>query len=85
MTTLNLIYIIIIGISLILTTMRMLKGPDTSNRAMALDVITTVSVALFVFFALVFERVIYIDVALVYAILSFIGILVIARFLEKGV
>jgi multicomponent Na+:H+ antiporter subunit F len=85
MTILNIIYIIVVGISLILTAVRMLKGPDTSNRALALDVITTVSVALLVFFALVFERVIYIDVALVYAVLSFIGILVIARFLEKGV
>jgi multicomponent Na+:H+ antiporter subunit F len=52
---------------------------------MALDVMTTVSVALFVFFALVFERRIYVDVSLVYAVLSFIGILVIARFLERGV
>jgi len=85
MTTFNLIYIMVVGISLILTAIRMIKGPDTANRAMALDVITTVSVALFVVFALVFERAIYIDAALVYAVLSFIGILVIARFLEKGV
>ncbi|MGB9694524.1 MAG: monovalent cation/H+ antiporter complex subunit F [Caldisericaceae bacterium] len=85
MTSLNLIYVLVVAISLVLTTLRMLKGPDTSNRAMALDVMTTASVALFIFFAFVFDRGIYIDVALVYAVLSFIGILVIARFLEKGV
>lgn len=84
-TLLNSIYLVVVGISLILTTIRMIKGPDTANKAMALDVMTTVSVAIFVFFALVFERAIYIDVALVYAVLSFIGILVVARFLEKGV
>jgi multicomponent Na+:H+ antiporter subunit F len=85
MTTVNLIYISVVAISLILTTIRIIKGPDTPNRAMALDVMTTISVALLVVLALVFEREIYIDVALVYAVLSFIGILVIARFLEKGV
>lgn len=85
MMTLNLIYVIVVSVSLALTTIRLIKGPDTSNRAMALDVMTTASVALFVFFALFFGRRIYVDVGLVYAVLSFIGVLVIARFLERGV
>jgi multicomponent Na+:H+ antiporter subunit F len=29
-------------------------------------------------------RAIYLDVALVYALLSFLGVIVVARFLEKG-
>jgi multicomponent Na+:H+ antiporter subunit F len=85
MMTLNLIYVIVVCVSLALTTMRLIKGPDTSNRAMALDVMTTASVALLVFFALFFGRRIYVDVGLVYAVLSFIGVLVIARFLERGI
>ncbi len=85
MMTLNLIYVIVVSVSLALTTIRLIKGPDTSNRAMALDVMTTASVALLVFFALFFGRRIYVDVGLVYAVLSFIGVLVIARFLERGV
>jgi multicomponent Na+:H+ antiporter subunit F len=85
MMTLNLIYVIVVCVSLALTTMRLIKGPDTSNRAMALDTMTTASVALLVFFALFFGRRIYVDVGLVYAVLSFIGVLVIARFLERGI
>lgn len=85
MMTLNLIYVIVVSVSLALTAVRLIKGPDTSNRAMALDVMTTASVAVLVFFALFFGRRIYVDVGLIYAVLSFIGVLVIARFLERGV
>ncbi|MGB9666441.1 MAG: monovalent cation/H+ antiporter complex subunit F [Candidatus Cryosericum sp.] len=85
MMTLNLIYVAVVALSMALTTIRMIKGPDTSNRAMALDVLTTVSVSVLVFFALFFDRRIYVDVGLVYAVLSFIGVLVIARFLERGI
>ena len=30
------------------------------------------------------DRVIYLDIAMVYGILSFLGVLVVARYLEKG-
>jgi multicomponent Na+:H+ antiporter subunit F len=44
--------------------------------------LTTIFVAAFVLLAFVFNRFIYIDVALVYGVLGFIGVLVIARYLE---
>ncbi len=84
MSVLGWIYVGVAGVALLLSVVRMIKGPDVTNRTVALDVFTTVSVALFVFFAMVFDRYIYIDVALVYAILSFIGVLVVARFIERG-
>lgn len=80
-----LIYLLIICVSLLLTLIRIIIGQDAPNRAVALDVMTTVFTALFVVFGFVFKRRIYLDVALVYAIISFVGVLVVAKFLERGI
>ncbi len=84
MSTLNLIYLIIVSVAIVLAIVRMVIGPDVTNRVVGLDVLTTITIALFVFFAMIFGRYIYIDVALVYGLLAFIGVLVIARFIERG-
>ncbi len=84
MSILNWIYIAVVLAGMILAVVRMVAGPDITNRVIGLDVLTTITIALFVFFAMIFNRYIYIDVALVYGLLAFIGVLVIARFIERG-
>jgi multicomponent Na+:H+ antiporter subunit F len=74
----------LIGLSFILVLYRFLAGPGEIDRVVALDVFTVSSTALIVIMAHNFGRYIYIDFALVYAILSFIGVMVIAKYLEKG-
>lgn len=69
-------------LGLIITAIRFVKGPTAGDRTVALDTLTTISVAGLVLLAYVFERFIYVDVALVYAVLGFIGVIVIARYLE---
>jgi len=75
---------IIIGISFILIIVRFLLGPTVADRVVALDVLTVSSIGLIVILARHFQRYIYIDVAIVYGVLSFIGVIVIAKFLEKS-
>ena len=84
MSILNWIYIVVVSVGVIFSVVRMIIGPDVTNRVIGLDVLTTITIALFVFFAMIFNRYIYIDVALVYGLLAFIGVLVIARFIERG-
>jgi multicomponent Na+:H+ antiporter subunit F len=79
------IYFIVIGVGVILCLIRMLKGPTASDRAVALDTAVTVTIALLVFVAFVLKRRIYLDVSLVYAVLTFIGTVAIARYLEGGI
>jgi len=81
----ELVYIIIISIAIVLCIIRMVKGPTAADRAIAVDTATTVVVALLVLLGFVFDRYIYMDVALVYSIVSFIGLIAIARYLEKGI
>jgi multicomponent Na+:H+ antiporter subunit F len=59
-------------------------GPTAADRAVALDTINTLVVALMVLLGAAFELMIIMDVALVYALLSFVGTLYIARYLEEG-
>ncbi len=61
---------------------RFVKGPTAADRTVALDTLTTISVAGMVLSAYLFQRFIYLDVALVYGVLGFIGVIVIARYLE---
>ncbi|MCD6415282.1 MAG: cation:proton antiporter [Planctomycetes bacterium] len=63
----------------------MLLGPSGADRAVAVDTAATVTTALLVLLGFVFERYVYLDVALVYAVLTFVGSVVIARYLEGGI
>jgi len=81
----EIIFLTVIAAGIILCLLRMLKGPTAPDRAVAVDTIATITTALLVLLAFIFERYIYLDVALVYAVLTFIGSVAIARFLEKGI
>ena len=82
-TILNLA-VIIIMIAIGLGIYRLVKGPTVVDRVIALDLLTLITIALIVMIALVTSRFIYVDVALVYGLLSFLSVLAVARYLEKG-
>ena len=79
------IFLTIIGTAIFLCLLRMIKGPTAPDRAVALDTLSTVTAALLVLLGYVFKRYIYLDVSLVYAVLTFVGSVAIARFLERGI
>ena len=54
-------------------------GPDTPNRVVAVDTINTYVVSLMIILSAVFDRAIYVDIAIVYALLSYLATLLIAR------
>ncbi len=70
--------------SILIAFLRMLKGPTSADRTMALDVMTIVGISVIALIALVSGRIIYLDVAMVYALLSFLGVVAVARYLERG-
>ncbi|MBN1467074.1 cation:proton antiporter [candidate division KSB1 bacterium] len=80
-----LLYVAVICLGLFLSFIRMLKGPTAADRAVAVDTMTTTAVALLVLLAFLFKRMVYLDVSLVYSLLAFVGLVAIARFLERGI
>ncbi len=69
---------------MLLSLIRLILGPTVPDRIVALDTINTLVVAGMILVGVAFEEVIYIDVAIVYAILSYIGTLYVAKYLEEG-
>ncbi|MCD6512028.1 MAG: cation:proton antiporter [Thermoplasmata archaeon] len=75
----------ILALAIALSAYRLIKGPSSADRAVALDALTNITTALLALIAVISARFIYLDVALVYAILAFIGVIAIARYLEGGI
>ncbi len=78
------ISIVLIALGSLLSFIRFIKGPTAADRAIALDTLSVIGIAALVVLGYLYKRYIYIDLALVYAVLGFIGIIVIARFIEKA-
>lgn len=81
------VYLIVLGalfLSIVMALIRVIKGPTAPDRIVGLDTINTIVIVSMVIFGLATSSVIYIDVAIVYALLSFISTLFIAKYLEGG-
>lgn len=75
---------ILLGIGILICLVRVMRGPSIPDRVVAMEVINTLVVAVLAVMGTAFEEVIYIDVAIVYALLSFVSVLWLARFVEGG-
>ena len=69
---------------IVMALIRVVKGPTAPDRIVGLDTINTTVIVSMVIFGLVFREIIYIDVAIIYALLSFVSTLFIAKYLEGG-
>jgi multisubunit Na+/H+ antiporter MnhF subunit len=63
---------------------RVIRGPTTPDRVIALDTIATNVVAIAVLFALATEQGLFVTVSLVLAIIGFISTIAVARYVTEG-
>ena len=63
---------------------RVIKGPHVADRVVAFSAINTLVVAAMVLIGAQYRSVVYIDVAIAYCMISFVGTLFIAKYLEGG-
>lgn len=68
----------------VLAASRFIVGPTVVDRVIAFDALTIISLGLIGIIAHLANRSIYLDVGLVYALLSFLGVIAVARYLENG-
>ncbi len=76
---------VVLGLIMFICLIRLIAGPTLADRAVALDTINTLVVATMVLLSAAFREIIYVDVAIVYAFLSWITTLYFANYLEGGV
>ena len=79
-----LVVLLVLLFCVIMAMIRVIRGPTAPDRIVGLDTINTIVISGMVIFGAAFNEVIYIDVAIVYALLSFITTLFIAKYLEGG-
>ncbi len=73
------------AISIIVCIFRIFLGPTAADRSVGFDTINTLVVATMIILGAAMWETLFIDIAIVYAILSFITTLFIAKYLEGGV
>lgn len=64
---------------------RFLKGPSLADRVVAFDVISIIMVSFLILLALYYKRELYIDIALVFGLIGFLGTTLFGRSIEKGI
>jgi len=62
---------------------RAIKGPSAADRLIAINVIGTKTIILILMISILFKEDYFVDVALVYALISFVSSIVIANYIEK--
>ncbi len=83
MTTLFNILLGIAALALVPAVARLAKGPTLADRVVALDVIAAAAVSMLSLLAVVHHLPVFIDLAVVLALVSFVGTVAFARYLEE--
>lgn len=73
----------LIAVSAVLCIWRLLIGPTTLDRLVAADTLAVIATAVLVAVAAWLNNPVYLDIALVFATLAFVGTIAIARSLER--
>lgn len=72
-----------IGVLIAVNLVRVAAGPTVFDRLVAVNVIGTKSILLLVVTGFVFERVdLFVDLAIAYALLSFVGVVAVGKYLD---
>jgi multicomponent Na+:H+ antiporter subunit F len=73
-----------LALAMILSLYRVVRGPTAVDRLTGLGLIGTKTVALLVVLGVLTQRVdMFVDITLSYALISFIGVLVLAKYFEQ--
>ena len=76
--------LVILVVSLVLATYRIWTGPSLLERLQALDLTSTIFIAIIIVLGVVLENPQIIDIGIALAAFSFVSTLAIARFVSEG-
>lgn len=74
----------LLGGSLLLVLIRLVRGPDLANRVVALDLLSVLGVGIAAAAAVVSGDAVYLDVALMLSLVAFVSTVAFARYAEQG-
>lgn len=74
---------LILAITIFICIFRAVKGPTAGDRLIAINVVGTKTIILILMVSYILHETYFIDVALVYALISFIASIIIAQYIKK--
>jgi len=75
---------VMVAIAVVLNLWRLLKGPDTTDRILALDTLTINAIALVLMLGIALGTNHYFEAALILAMMGFVGTVALCKFLLGG-
>ena len=73
----------VITLSVALSFVRLVRGPSLPDRVVALDLMTTLGIAVIGVYAIAIDEAIFIDIAVVVALISFLATIAFAYFVQR--
>ena len=74
---------VMLTLSVVLAFIRLLRGPSLADRVVAFDLMTSIAVGIMALYSIATHETVYLDVAIVLALISFLGTVAFARYLEQ--
>ncbi len=74
---------VMLTLAVVLAFFRLLRGPSLPDRVVAFDLMSTLAVGITVLYSIYTREMVYLDVAIVLALISFLGTVAFARYLEQ--
>lgn len=74
---------ICLAAGLALAAVRIVRGPSAADRIVALDILTLIGISMAALTAVMTGRILFLDVALILALLSFIGTVAAGVYVER--
>jgi multicomponent Na+:H+ antiporter subunit F len=84
MNWIEILALVLIVLASLMSLYRMVFGPSNADRIISADALSLIATVVLVFLALLFDSPLYLDIALIYAVLSFIGIIALARVIDSA-
>ncbi|MEN4013811.1 MAG: cation:proton antiporter [Chloroflexota bacterium] len=75
----------IISLGLILTFIRLVRGPSLPDRVVAIDLAVALAIGIIACYAILFDQPAFLDVAIIIALISFLGTIAFAYYIERRV
>lgn len=73
----------ILTLSVILSFIRLYKGPDVADRVIALDLIITIGIGVVTAYSIRTGQAMFLDVAMIFALIAFLGTIAFSFYLSK--
>ena len=75
--------ILFLSVTIFACMFRAIKGPSAADRLIAINVISTKTIVLILIVSFLLNETYFVDVAIVYALISFLSSIVISKFIEN--